>query len=925
MPAAPDATRPHLAAVLRALAQLAPTTQNRPTVARRSDVVWLGEELPASALVAPDPPPQRLAPRRPLDRLEALDELHRHEHLLRVGWGWLVGRDPADTRRRVLLPLLSRPATLERQLRRVRLTLHGDAEFAGGLQTAAAFERRLEPLLASGDPGELAEACARFAGELGLTPDEVGAGTSPLPPAGYTGLTLRLGAAVYLARDLQATTQAAVLDAWAGTPGLEHTALAAVYRTASTPRPPVDHGPVELPVPTTTDQQQAVRTARSAPVTVIAGAPGNGKSHTLVAITLDALARGERVLVATSTEHAADVLTDMFDRQAGPDPIAFGSSARRNQIATRLTSGTADPPASDEITALTHTRDDLRARVAALTAALTDAFAAEARAARALDSDLLHVGARTLAPGAFDLTADHPALLARLETLRQRPDGWWHRQRWRRFTRQLAAPPTVDPAALAAAVELGWQHTERTRLVTSGGTKVAQAVAELAATTSRLEAATGRLLAAEAAVHQDAGRAVLAELARALRSGRGRRRELLAAMDGAALTAALPLWVGTLRDVEDLLPRTAGLFDLVVLDEASQIDQLRAAPALARARRAVVAGDPRQLRHVSFVSDEQTDLTVAAHGLQPLADRLDVRRVSAYDLALAAGPAVWLSEHHRSVPHLIAFSATRFYDRPLHLLTRTPDNERAQAVEVVHLPPVGASDAVHAAEVARAVELAAELAAEGSSLGLIAPLRAQADLLEQALLERFGPAEIRTLGLRTGTVHAMQGSECDVVVATLGLADGSAPATRRFVEDPNLFNVLATRARRRMVVVTSLPPDPGGMLGEFFDHARRPPAAPDTAPPEDRFTVELARELAGLGHEVRSGYPVGTHQLPLVLASTGRPRALDTRPHPDGPAAHLRMRLLAQRCGWEVTDAFPTVFDADPVTAAIALANRATR
>jgi hypothetical protein len=68
--------------------------------------------------------------------------------------------------------------------------------------------------------------------------------------------------------------------------------------------------------------------------------------------------------------------------------------------------------------------------------------------------------------------------------------------------------------------------------------------------------------------------------ATALRAGRNRRRELLAAQDGQALVRALALWVGTETNVEDLLPSTPGLFDLVTLDEAAHIDQIRAAPVI---------------------------------------------------------------------------------------------------------------------------------------------------------------------------------------------------------------------------------------------------------------------------------------------------------------------------------------------------------
>src|SRR5690606_32825313 len=136
----------------------------------------------------------------------------------------------------------------------------------------------------------------------------------------------------------------------------------------------------------------------------------------------------------------------------------------------------------------------------------------------------------------------------------------------------------------------------------------------------------------------------VANLATALRAGRRRRREMLSELGGDVMRV-LPLWIGTVTDVEDLLPAAPGLFDLVILDEASHIDQIRAAPVLARARRAMVVGDPRQLRFVSFVADVDVAEALRRYRLD---DRADVRRVSAFDLAAAVAPVTWLDEHFRS-------------------------------------------------------------------------------------------------------------------------------------------------------------------------------------------------------------------------------------------------------------------------------------
>nr|BFE74569.1 hypothetical protein GCM10020092_078700 [Actinoplanes digitatis] len=193
-----------------------------------------------------------------------------------------------------------------------------------------------------------------------------------------------------------------------------------------------------------------------------------------------------------------------------------------------------------------------------------------------------------------------------------------------------------------------------------------------------------------------------------MRAGRNRRRELLARMEAAPLVRALPLWIGTVADVEDLLPPEPGLFDLVVIDEASHVDQIRAAPVLARARRALIVGDPRQLRFVSFVSDVDVTQVLEAHDCD---ERLDVRRVSTYDLATSAAPVTWLAEHHRSVPHLIDFPARRFYGGRVSVMTRTPLADATDAIDVLHIPDATLVKGVNKAEVAAALATVERLAA----------------------------------------------------------------------------------------------------------------------------------------------------------------------------------------------------------------------
>jgi hypothetical protein len=729
---------------------------------------------------------------------------------------------------------------------------------------------------------------------------------------------------------------------------------------------------VRSPLPLSRAQQQVLARAQREPLVVMSGPPGSGKSHTVAAVAVDTVARGGSVLIATQSIHAADVIGDLMARQPGPDPVLFGDAERRSDLATALAGGVEAGPPPGSLTQRGRAVADALSRVSWLESAIADALDQERRAGEADRWEPLLPALLDLAPGAFDTDADLPSLVELLDRVHadadSPPQGWFARWRSRRadarLRKDVRTAPTTPLDDLHRVLKAARARRAAATLASRGGTALVALFDELerAETELRLALGAGASDRARAAPNASAAtRRAVAGLATALRAGRGVRREALRRLDGEALVKALPLWVGTLRDVEDLLPTTPGLFDLVIVDEASQVDQLRLAPALLRGRRAVIAGDPRQLRHVSFVADVDVADTLAAHGLGDWADRLDVRRVSGFDAAAAQAPVTFLDEHHRSVPHLIEFSARRFYPEPVQLVTRHPSTEAADAIEVIGVDGARDGDGVNGPEVdAVEAQVRAHAAAGWRSIGVISPFRAQADALEAMLLDRFELEEITGWGLRVGTVHAFQGSERDVMIVSLGLAQGDPAGSRRFVEDPNLFNVMVTRARRRLVVVTSLLADgadpPDGLVGDFLHHAATPPEpfpvleSPDSTsaapgapaagqapgppgPPgplgtprpvqvagSGSWPVQVATELAAMGVPVRVGYPVGPWEVDLVMGEGTSAVAVEAGVHPAGVAAHLERHRTLRSAGWRVVDAHPTRFDGSPGRAAIALA-----
>ncbi|GAA1620662.1 DEAD/DEAH box helicase [Actinoplanes couchii] len=894
------------AAVLAVLADLAPAgTGDRGLDVTRGGqpLVWLtdAEKAPRKAET---------------DRLAALDALHREERILHRGWGFLAGQVDVDgTSRKVRAPLLTQPVRLERALTGYRVVPAGDVEitplvedrgWAAGLEAAPNLNGA-NWLSAIGSKAWLTSA----AEATGLAFDAVTEATTRLPK---DRLVLVARAALFVVRDVFGGGLRDSLLTWAGR-DLSGTALAALYdggddRGAE----PVDGEAVVSPLPLSAAQERVVARVRTAPVTVVSGPPGNGKSHTVVAAALEVVARGGSVLVATQSPHAAEVLAGLLARYPGPAPVLFGDTTSRDDLATTLAAGADEGVTARQLRADRHTMDQTLAAVRRERTALTELLHAEQLAAGLEQFEPMLAALSADVPGAFDDSTDLAEVSRLLGAAADRTAsaGWWGRRRSaadrKRAHRLLRVSVGVPEGRVLEALAAGTAQRAAARIAVSGGGDLAGRWARLHVAEQELRDAAGVAVrhAARSAKRWDGdGRRAAAALATALRAGRNRRRELLARLDAPPLVQALPLWIGTVADVEDLLPAAPGLFDLVVIDEASHVDQVRAAPVLARARRALIVGDPRQLRFVSFVSDAGVGEVLARHGAD---DRLDVRRVSTFDLAAAAAPATWLNEHFRSVPHLIGFSARRFYDDRISIMTRTPEADADRAIEVV---------AVDGDEVPAAVAAVEKLAAAGfRGIGVLTPFRAQADALEKALVKAFRVERIEELGLRVGTVHAFQGSEADAVVVSLALTDDDTAGRRRFVTDPQLFNVMITRARKRLVLLSALTEPPAGVLADYLAHAAEPGRALQPGPDPIGWAARLAVELERLEVPIRPGYQVGSWHLDLCAGPVGVLCGV----HPDGPEAHLARQSALHRAGWRLVDAFPSRWGGDPRRAALEIA-----
>jgi hypothetical protein len=135
---------------------------------------------------------------------------------------------------------------------------------------------------------------------------------------------------------------------------------------------------------------------------------------------------------------------------------------------------------------------------------------------------------------------------------------------------------------------------------------------------------------------------------------------------------------------------------------------------------------------------------------------------------------------------------------------------------------------------------------------------------------------------------------------------GAGPADSgalRFLEDPAIFNVMVTRARDHVVVVTCLDRATAGkgLLGQYLRHADEPPSPRRSVVHATGWTERLARELAEhSGARVITDYEVAGETIDIVVGEGDEAFGIETEVHPAGPARHVERRLALRRAGWDM-------------------------
>lgn len=258
------------------------------------------------------------------------------------------------------------------------------------------------------------------------------------------------------------------------------------------------------------------------------------------------------------------------------------------------------------------------------------------------------------------------------------------------------------------------------------------------------------------------------------------------------------------------------LFDIVIFDEASQLPTCKAVGVLARAKNAVIVGDPNQMPPTSFFAGNMVD-----------EDNLDIEDLdSILDDCLALGmPSAYLRWHYRSRHEsLIAFSNQEFYENSMLTFPSVNDRERKVRMRKIDgffdrgKTRVNVNEAKAIVEEIKRRYQNPELRKQ--SIGVVTFNISQQTLIEDMLQEEYQKdvkfdqwANTGEESLFVKNLENVQGDERDIILFSVAFGPNAEGKMSLNFGPLNKnggwkrLNVAVSRARSEMVVFTSMTAD----------------------------------------------------------------------------------------------------------------------
>lgn len=395
-----------------------------------------------------------------------------------------------------------------------------------------------------------------------------------------------------------------------------------------------------------------------------------------------------------------------------------------------------------------------------------------------------------------------------------------------------------------------------------------------------------------------------------------KQEKLFESLDFTQILKTFPIWLCKLSDLYEALPLQKDLFDLVVIDEASQVDLASIMPALYRAKKVLIVGDPNQLRHFSFVSGAQQDTLKRKLGLTGIQTELvKYRDKSILDVCFEQTESndeiVFLDEHFRGNEELLSFSNHEFYGGQLKVMKSLPVHQY-KSLWIEQVEGKRTSQGLNELEIDRIIEIIREvqstkfMSESPTSIGVISPYRNQMERIVERIQNELDNSIVKDHKIMVGTPYSFQGNERDIIIISWCIDEDTHPSAIRYLDHPQIFNVTITRAKRKVINLISFDPNflkPDMLLKKYLSENRELTKDEIAAKyVHDQFLLEVGEWLEEIGCTYLSDYEVASIPVDMLITSSSKSIAIDLIGFPGEfvDSIDLTQYMLLQRAGVSV-------------------------
>lgn len=383
---------------------------------------------------------------------------------------------------------------------------------------------------------------------------------------------------------------------------------------------------------------------------------------------------------------------------------------------------------------------------------------------------------------------------------------------------------------------------------------------------------------------------------------------------------AIPAWIMPLYRVAETVEPEPELFDVVIIDEASQSGP-EAMFLMYIAKKIIVVGDDMQIspENVGIPRDDINVLQEKFINDLPHFDTLGAEN-SFFDFtSILFGGRIVLREHFRCMPEIIQFSNSISYpNTPLIPLRQYPPN-RLEPVMTIHVRDgyrEGRGQSVRnkpeaEALVNKIVKCCEDPKYKEKTFGVISLQGSyQARLIEKMLLDEIGPEEMEKRQIVCGDAYAFQGDERDVIFISLVAAPGeTGMRALAGANDRRRFNVAASRAKDQLWLFhTPTTNDFGNkdcLRYQLISYCENPNVQPIEGTREQcetEFEKAVFDRITNRQYRVIPQYEVAGYRIDLVVEGISGRLAVecdgDEWHGPDRYDYDMKRQRNLERCGW---------------------------